>query len=67
LNETRIAATAHGAVPAASSQSPSSSDGKSDPRDVVIWRHVAAATRLGTGAGATRNIAGTNHPLVERS
>ena len=31
----------------------------------VIGALVETATRLGVGAGGTRNIAGTNHPLVE--
>src|SRR5258708_6071256 len=31
----------------------------------VIGSMVETATRTGTGAGGTRNIAGTNHPLVE--
>jgi len=31
----------------------------------VIGSMVETATRMGTGAGGTRNIAGTNHPLVE--
>jgi hypothetical protein len=31
----------------------------------VIDAMVETATRMGTGAGGTRNIAGNNHPLVE--
>ena len=31
----------------------------------VIGAMVETATRTGTGAGGTRNIAGNNHPLVE--
>ena len=31
----------------------------------VIGAMIETATRMGTGAGGTRNIAGTNHPVVE--
>ena len=31
----------------------------------VVGAMVETATRMGTGAGGTRNIAGNNHPLVE--
>src|SRR4030081_3759310 len=31
----------------------------------VIGAMVETATRMGTGAGGTRNIAGTHHPLVQ--
>jgi 5-aminolevulinate synthase len=31
----------------------------------VVGAMVETAIRMGTGAGGTRNIAGTNHPLVE--
>ena len=31
----------------------------------VIGAMVETATRMGTGAGGTRNIAGNNHPVVE--
>src|SRR5207237_7402366 len=31
----------------------------------VVGGMVETAPRMGTGAGGTRNIAGTNHPLVE--
>src|SRR5882757_4462219 len=31
----------------------------------VIGAMIETATRMGTGAGGTRNIAGTNHPLVD--
>jgi 5-aminolevulinate synthase len=31
----------------------------------VVGAMVETAARMGTGAGGTRNIAGTNHPLIE--
>ena len=35
------------------------------PASKVIGAMVETATRMGTGAGGTRNIAGNNHPLLE--
>jgi 5-aminolevulinate synthase len=32
---------------------------------IVVCKMVDAAKRMGTGAGGTRNIAGTSHPMVE--